>query len=88
MNCRRRNSIPSARAVALGQQRLGRAGDAFEQHVAAERERGQHVLQRLGLADDDLAYLARDAGVQLLHDDRSLSLSGFARTSAAASAST
>ena len=56
--------------------------------MAAERERGEHVLQRLVVADDDLAYLARDAGVQLLHDDRSLSLSGFARTSAAASAST
>ena len=54
--------------------------------MAAERERGEHVLERLGVTDDDLAHLARDAGVQLLHE-RSFS-SGSARTSAAASAST
>ena len=46
------------------------------------------VFAGVVLADDDLAYLARDAGVQLLHDVRSLSVSGFARSSAAASAST
>ena len=59
------------------QQRLGDPRDAFEQHVTAERERGEHVLQRLFVADDDLADLARDAGVQLLHDDRSFSLLRF-----------
>ena len=72
VNCRRRNSMPSARAVALASSVLATPGHALEQHVAAERERGEHVLQRLVVADDDLADLARDAGVQLLHDDRSL----------------
>ena len=53
--------------------------------MAAERERGQHVLERLGVTDDDLAHLPRHAGVQFLHER---SFSGLARTSAAASAST
>ena len=86
VNCRRRKSIPSARAVALASSVLATPGHALEQHVAAERERGEHVLERLVVADDDLADLARDAGVQLLHERSSLS--GLARTSAAASAST
>ena len=80
---------PKTQAALLeAMQGLRGPGDALEQHVAAEGERGEHVLQRLGLAHHDLADLARDAGVQLLHDRCSLSASGFARTSAAASAST
>jgi hypothetical protein len=77
---------PECAGGGVREQRLRGAGHAFEQHVAAERERGEHVLERLGLADDNLAYLARDAGVQLLHER--FSSSGLARTSAAASAST
>ena len=53
--------------------------------MPAQRERREHVLERLGVTDDDLAHLARDAGVQLLHER---SFSGLARTRAAASAST
>ena len=86
VNCSRRNSSASARAVALAGSSLRHAGDALQQHVTAQRERGQHVLQRLVVADDDLAYLARDAGVQLLHGR--VSLSGLVRTSEDASAST
>ena len=62
--------------------------DALEQHMAAERERAEDVLQRLVVADHDLAHLARHAGVQLLHGAMLLSSSGFVRASAAASAST
>ena len=86
VNCRRRNSSAERPGCRARQQRLRDAGDALQQHVAAERQRGEHVLQRLVVADDDLAYLARDAGVQLLHGRASLS--GLVRTSAAASAST
>ena len=77
MNCRRRNSSAERPRGGAREQRLGHAGRALEQHVAAERERGEHVLERLVVADDHLAHLARDAGVQLLHGRASLS--GFAR---------
>ena len=70
------------RKVVVGQ------AEALEDMMAALALGGLVLLEGLGLADDDLAYLTRDAGVQRHHDDRSLSFSGFARTSAAESAST
>ena len=53
--------------MALASSVLATPGHALEQHVAAERERGQHDLERLALPDDDLADLARDALAELLH---------------------
>ena len=41
----------------LDEQRLGHAGHAFEQHVAAHEQRGDEARQRALLADDDLADL-------------------------------
>ena len=41
----------------LHQQRLGHAGHALEQHVAADEQRGDEARQRALLADDDLADL-------------------------------
>ena len=43
------------------EQRLGDAGHAFEQHVAAGGRTGEQHLDDVVLADDDLADLAHDA---------------------------
>ena len=44
----------------LDQQRLGQAGHAGDQAVAAGEERHQHLVDDLVLADDDLADLGED----------------------------
>ena len=44
----------------LHEQRLGHAGHALEQHVAAHEQRGDEAGQRAVLADDDLADLLAD----------------------------
>ena len=44
----------------LDQQRLGQAGHAGDQAVAAGEQRDQHLLDDLVLADDDLAELGED----------------------------
>ena len=49
------------------QQRLRDAGHALEQHVTAERERGQDDLERLPLPDHDPPDLAGDPLAELLH---------------------
>ena len=43
------------------QQRLAQAGHAFEQHVAAGEQRGDHALDDRLVADDDLADLVAQA---------------------------
>ena len=43
------------------EQRLGQAGHADEQAVAAGEERDQQLIDGLLLADDDLAQLGADA---------------------------
>jgi hypothetical protein len=40
------------------QQRLAKSGDAFEQHVAAGDQRGQHVVDHAVLADQGLLQFA------------------------------
>ena len=67
VNCTRRKSTPTARANAFGEQRLGDAGHAFEQEVAADGRRGEQHLDDVVLADDDLAHLAHDAVSQFVH---------------------
>ena len=67
VNCMRRNSSAERPREGVGEQRLGDAGRALEQHVAAEREGAEHRLERLLLPDDDLPDLVRQPAVQLLH---------------------
>ena len=43
------------------QQRLGQPGRAGQQAVPARQHRGQQLIDRLGLPDDDLAQLGADA---------------------------
>ena len=67
VNCTRRKSTPMARANAFATQRLGDAGNAFEQQVAADGRRREQHLDHAVLADDDLADLLHDAVAQLVH---------------------
>ena len=47
----------------LDRQRLGQAGHALDQQVAAREQRDQHALEEVVLADDDLLHLVE----QMLH---------------------
>ena len=48
------------------EQRLGQAGHAFEQRVAAGEDGDQHLLDHFVLADDDFGQLVADAVIGLL----------------------
>ena len=53
----------------LDEQGLAETGDAFEQHVSAGEETGEHVIDHVIVADDDLADLGAEgleAGHELL----------------------
>ena len=51
----------------VGEQRLGDAGDAFEQHVAADGRRGEQHVDDMILADDHLRDLGDDPVPELPH---------------------
>ena len=53
MNWTRLNVPPSDVGQRLDGQRLGQAGDALEQHVAAGEQRDEQALEHRVLADDD-----------------------------------
>jgi len=53
------------RAEGADQHGLAQAGHAFEQRMAADEQAGQHTVNDLGVADDDLADLAHDPVVSL-----------------------
>ena len=66
VNCTRRKSTPIARAN-VRDERLGDAGNAFEQQVPADGDRGEEHLDHAVLTDDDLADLLHDAIAQFVH---------------------
>ena len=68
VNWMRWNLARSAVGDRLDRQRLGEAGHAFEQHVAAGEQADEDALDHVALADDDLADLAE----QLLGEGRLL----------------
>ncbi len=45
------------------EERLAKAGHAFEQHVAAAEQRDERALDDVGVADDDFADLGLERGV-------------------------
>ena len=47
------------------QQRLGGAGQAGDQAMAAHEQADHHLFQHLLLADDDAAHLRHDLGLHL-----------------------
>ena len=51
----------------VNQQRLRQARDADDEAVAADEEREQHVLDGVGLADDELLQLGDDLIAPVLH---------------------
>ena len=51
----------------LDEERLREAGDAGDQAVAAGKERDEHLIDDLVLADDDAAQLREDAFAPVLH---------------------
>ena len=61
MNCTRLKSRSSAAATALTSSVLAMPGTPFEQHVAADEQRGDEAGERALLADDDLADLVAHA---------------------------
>ncbi len=58
---------PERAGEALGEEGLGGAGRAFQQHVAARHQRGQHQIDGVGLADHRLADLRTYAVGEVLH---------------------
>ena len=67
VNWMRPNSQPERAGEALGEEGLGRARRALQQHVAAGHQRGQHQLDGVGLTDHRLADLAAHAVGEVLH---------------------
>ena len=51
----------------LDQQRLGQAGHADDQAVAADEQRQQHQLDDVVLADDELVQLGEDLLAAVVH---------------------
>ena len=60
VNWMRWNSTPSALGEGLDRQRLGQAGHALDQEVAAGQEGDDHPLEQAVLADDDPLDLVED----------------------------
>ena len=67
VNWMRLKSAETAAAQGAHEQGLGRAGDAFEQHMAVGEQPGERVLDGLVLADDGLVDFARDGLGDALH---------------------
>ena len=59
MNCTRLNVPPTTSASVLHRQRLGQAGHALQQHVAAGEQADQQPLEHRVLADDDALDLVQ-----------------------------
>jgi hypothetical protein len=53
------------------EQRLGRAGQAGNQAVAADEQADTHLFDHLVLADDDAAHLPDDLGIDFAESARS-----------------
>ncbi len=51
----------------MDEQRLGEAGHADDEAVAADKQRQQHLIDDLVLADDELLQLLDDALTPVLH---------------------
>ena len=57
MNCTRLEAAAEHLRERPDRQRLGEAGNALEQHVAAGEQRDEHPLEHRVLADDDALHL-------------------------------
>ena len=66
VNWMRRKLRPSASRQRAHQQRFRGARHARDQAMAADEERDQNLLDHFFLADDDLANLGENVGVNLL----------------------